>query len=113
VVFKGTTTYKAPANCWQVKWIGRLAVMLCLAVPFGLLLFFLSPEQIPNPYWLTLIGFLVPYTADAFLVFALTDYVSLRLGLLDRSDCDSTTDEDSYPYQAIKDQEIAQINTSN
>ena len=70
---------------WQIKWIGRVFITVLLAAPFALLLFLISPSDIPNPYLFTFLCRIIPYTVMPFLGFAYSDFCSRKAGLLDEA----------------------------
>ena len=62
----------------------RLIVTVALIIPI-LLMYLLSPSQIPNLYVLMLLKTLIPMTVVGYLLFGIADQVCSMFGLLDKA----------------------------
>lgn len=65
--------------------MGKCVIAALIVAPICLLAI-LSPDQIPNPYWLMLVGGLVPWTGASYLVFGVVDQACLKANLYEKED---------------------------
>ena len=79
---EGMTKYQQPAENSILKCAARLILSAGISLPI-LLLYLIKVETIPNDYLLMFVKSLLPLTVSGFLLFGVTDEISLRVGLYD------------------------------
>lgn len=69
-----------------MKLLGRLAIDLVVAVPWGLFYLLFTKSVFPNDYVLMIFKSLIPSTAAAFCLFFITDNINEKLGFYDKEE---------------------------
>ena len=75
--------YLQPEEQKVLKVIGRIVIAVLICAPI-MALYLLGTSEIPNVYLLMLVKSLLPTTVAGFLLFGMSDEVSLRLHLYDK-----------------------------
>lgn len=75
--------YLQPEEQKVLKVIGRIVIAILICAPI-MVLYLLDTSEIPNVYLLMLVKSLLPTTVAGFLLFGMSDEVSLRLHLYDK-----------------------------
>ena len=75
--------YLQPEEQTVLKVIGRIVIAVLICAPI-MALYLLGTPEIPNVYLLMLVKSLLPTTVAGFLLFGMSDEVSLRLHLYDK-----------------------------
>ena len=75
--------YLQPEEQTVLKVIGRLVIAVLICAPI-MALYLLGTSEIPNVYLLMLVKSLLPTTVAGFLLFGISDEVSLGLHLYDK-----------------------------
>lgn len=75
--------YLQPEEQKVLKVIGRIVIAILICAPI-MALYLLGTSEIPNVYLLMLVKSLLPTTVAGFLLFGMSDEVSLRLHLYDK-----------------------------
>jgi hypothetical protein len=90
--------FNQPETKTVLKIILRVIVTVALIIPV-LLMYLLSPSQIPNLYVLMLLKTLIPMTVIGYLLFGIADQVCSMFSLLDKAPTsfDELTNVDEGP----------------
>ena len=75
--------YLQPEEQKVLKVIGRIVIAVLICAPI-MALYLLGTSEIPNVYLLMLVKSLLPTTVAGFLLFGISDEVSLGLHLYDK-----------------------------